>query len=79
MVSLDSVGTYEVRMFDEPESSLNDAPVFWLELFDHIKQSSIDSCRCDGIEPAMAALKDFASRAGCSDENCPRNRRETSG
>jgi hypothetical protein len=59
MVSLDRVGNYEIRMFDEPEAGLADMPVFWLELFDCDRQSSVDSCCCHGIEAAMAALESF--------------------
>jgi hypothetical protein len=77
MVSLESAGNYEIRMFDEPETSLSDTPLFWLELFDCDGQSAVDSCCCHEIEAAMAALENFASQINCSSKVCSRDGRET--
>lgn len=68
IVSLESVGNYEIRMIEVPETSLTGAPLFSLELFDCVEQLSVDSCCCHGIEVAMAALERFASKTSCSSQ-----------
>jgi hypothetical protein len=72
MVSLDSVGNYEIRMIEAGEAALTDAPLFRLELFDSGRQSSVDSRCCHDVEDAMAALEYFASKTNCSSEICRR-------
>jgi hypothetical protein len=62
MVSLARVGSHEIRIFEISEASSADAPLFWIELFDHDAQSSVDSRPCRDIEEAAAAFEDFISR-----------------
>jgi hypothetical protein len=71
MVSLAWIGDYEVRMFEVRQVSSADAPLFWLELFDHTAQVAVDSCSCDEIEYAVAVLEYLVSQAKCSDESPP--------
>jgi hypothetical protein len=62
MISLTRVGNYETRMVEASQTSSADAPLFWMELFDHDTQSSIDSCACYNIKEAVAAFEDFITR-----------------
>jgi hypothetical protein len=62
IVSLVWIGSYEIRMLDASQSSSADAPLFWIELFDHDAQSSVDSRACRDIKEAAAAFEDFISR-----------------
>jgi hypothetical protein len=61
MVSLARVGSYEIRIF-EPLAANPVSALFWIELFDHDAQSSIDSCACRDIEEAMTTFDDFIAR-----------------
>ena len=36
--------------------------MFWLELFDHVTKTSVDSFRCDRIKDAAAVFEDFMSQ-----------------
>jgi hypothetical protein len=63
MISLERVGDHEVLMFDVSPDGASDAPLFWLELFDHETKSSIDSCSCTEIAQAVTAFDDFISLA----------------
>jgi hypothetical protein len=55
-------GAYEVRLV---EFSQGDPPAdcLWLELYCHITQSSLDSCRCDNLDDAETVADDLVSRA----------------
>jgi hypothetical protein len=68
MVSLERIGSCEIRMFEVAQADAADAPLFWMELFDHERQSSLDSCTCHLIEAAVAAFEDFVSQAKRSSE-----------
>jgi hypothetical protein len=61
-VSLARIANYEIRIFEVSETSSADAPLFWIELFDHDAQSSVDSRACRDIKEAAAAFEDFISR-----------------
>jgi hypothetical protein len=63
MISLERIGRHEVRMFDVSPDGAADAPLFWLELFDHEAKSSIDGCSCSEIAQAVTVLDDFISLA----------------
>jgi hypothetical protein len=63
LVSLERIGCHEIIMFDVSPDGATDAPLFWLELFDHTAKSSVDSCNCIGIAQAVAVLDDFISLA----------------
>ena len=54
--------TTRFRIFEVSETSSADAPLFWIELFDHDAQSSVDSRACRDIKEAAAAFEDFISR-----------------
>ena len=62
-ISLERIGTYEILMFDVSPDSAADAPLFWLELFDHEAKSSVDSCSCTEIAQAVTIFDDFISLA----------------
>jgi hypothetical protein len=61
-VSLASIGNCEIRMFRGREADLDGMPLFWLELFDHVTKTSIDSFRCETIKDAAAVFEDFMSQ-----------------
>jgi hypothetical protein len=61
-VSLASIGNCEIRMFRAREADLDGMPLFWLELFDHLTKTSVDSFRCDTIKDAAAVFGDFMSQ-----------------
>ena len=62
-VSLARYGAYEVRLV-EPLSACNTL-VFWIELFDHTCQISIDSGGAEDFEEALAKAEYFVS---CAEE-----------
>jgi hypothetical protein len=62
-ISLERIGRHEVLMFDVSPDSATDAPLFWLELFDHEAKSSVDSCSCYEIAQAVTIFDDFISLA----------------
>jgi len=62
LISLAFVGNCEIRMFRGREPNLDGAPLFWLELFDHVTKMSVDSFRCDKIKDATAVFEDFMSQ-----------------
>lgn len=61
-VLLERIGALEIRMF-ETAGDAADAPLFWMELYDHERQSSLASCSCYGIEAAASAFEDFVFQA----------------
>jgi hypothetical protein len=72
MVLLEQIGDYEIRMFEAGPADSVDGPLFWMELFDHNEQSSVDSCSCYEIEQAVTVFDGFVSQArqpdGCLPE-----------
>ena len=54
-------GAYEVRLVELP--SVSNAFVFWIELFDHNRQVSIDSKGANDFEEALATAEQLVSRA----------------
>lgn len=63
VISLQWIGRCEIRMFEATPASSDDAPLFWIELFDHDRRSSVDSCSCYEIAEAAATFDDFISQA----------------
>ena len=63
-VSLAVAGNCEIRMVRGPEVGLDDVPLFWLELFDHGTETSLDSCCCHTIKGAASRLQEFILQAG---------------
>ena len=49
-------------MFRGREADVDGMPLFWLELFDHVTKTSVDSFRCDTIKDAAAVFEDFMSQ-----------------
>ena len=62
-VSLVSIGSCEIRMFQGPEVDFDGVPLFWLELFDHSTKTSVDGCNCHRIKDAVPLFDDFISQA----------------
>jgi hypothetical protein len=52
---LERVGPYEVRLIEPPDVALAEAFPFWIELYDALKQVSVDSHGGWDIEEAAAA------------------------
>ena len=58
-------GSYEVRMYEPP----HDEFLFWIELFDHNIQFSIDSYGRHVLEDAVVAADDLIAQAkACSEQ-----------
>ena len=64
LISLERIGACDIRMFDAPSGNSDDVALFWLELFDHDRRSSLDSCSCTTIVEAVVVFDDFAMEAG---------------
>ena len=62
LISLASIGNCEIRMFRGREAELDGTSLFWLELFDHVTKTSVDSFQCDKIEDAVSVFEDFMSQ-----------------
>jgi hypothetical protein len=62
IVSLTRIGSCEVRMLESSQIGCNAAPLFSIELFDHDRQSLVDSCICYSLDEGVAAFQDFISR-----------------
>jgi hypothetical protein len=77
VATLVHLGSFEVRLIQAlsvpPASSVR----FWLELFDHDRQLSIDSVGDRVIEDAVIAAEDFIARATKLSENPHAWRRST--
>ena len=63
-VSLACIGNCEIRIFEGPQVTSDGTPLFWLELFDHDAEMSVDSVSCHEIEDAVVVFEDFISQAG---------------
>ena len=70
-VSLAYIGNCEIRMFRGPEADLDGMTLFWLELFDNVTKTSVDSFRCQKIKDATAVFDDFMSQGACLDKLGP--------
>jgi hypothetical protein len=77
MVSLEWIGNREIRMFEATQPSPDNMPLFWMELFDHDRQSSVDACICYEIEAAVAAFEDFVAQTKSANESPSRDGNET--
>jgi hypothetical protein len=63
VISLERIGSYQIRMFEPAQIDSADGPLFWLELFDGEGQSSVDSCSCHAIEEAVTVFDGFVEQA----------------
>jgi hypothetical protein len=71
------LGAFEVRLL-RPMSASPEGPArFWLELFDHDRQFSIDSIGTCNVEDAVIAADEFIARATKLSENSHSWRRST--
>ena len=61
-VSVAWIGRYEIRLFNSLSTRTGDAPLLWMELFDHDAQISVDGCICREIEDAISAFDDLVSQ-----------------
>ena len=61
--TLDRYGAYEVRLVEFlQDDPTGDRPI-WLELYCHVTDSSLDSCRCDNLDDAETAADNLVSSA----------------
>ena len=58
-VLLASIGSHEIRMLASPAVDLDNAPLFWLELFDRRTKTSVDSFCCHQLKDAVPVVSDF--------------------
>jgi hypothetical protein len=71
------LGPFEVRLI-QPLSMPPTSPIrFWIEIFDHDRQLSIDSVGNCVLEDAVIAAEDFIARATRLSENLHSWRRST--
>jgi hypothetical protein len=77
VVTLARFGSFEVRLTQPMSVSLTGEDAFWMELFDHDRQLSIDSVGNLALGDATIAAKDFIARAREQNENPHDWRRST--
>jgi hypothetical protein len=76
-VTLMRLGSFEVRLIQPLNVPGTKAGVFWIELFDHDRQLSIDSIGDCAMDDAVIAAEDFIARATKLNENPHTWRRPT--
>jgi hypothetical protein len=76
-VTLMRFGPFEVRLVQPLSQSWSNAVIFWVELFDHDRQLSIDSVGNCTMDDAVIAAEDFIDRAMALNENPNAWRRST--
>ena len=62
-VSLARIGSCEIRVFEGPQVTSDGMRLFWLELFDHGAEKSVDSRGFHEIKDAVVVFEDFISQA----------------
>jgi hypothetical protein len=77
VVTLARLGSFEVRLIQPMSVPPIDEIRFWMELFDHDRQLSIDSVGNLVPEDAIVAAEDFIARASKQSENPHEWRRST--
>jgi len=55
-ISLAKIGACEIRMFSGTPPRSGDAPLLWMELFDHAEQKSMDSSSFREVHDALSAF-----------------------
>jgi hypothetical protein len=63
VATLVRLGSFEVRLMRPPGASSTTEAPFWMELFDHDRQLSIDSVGNCVLAKAVIAAEDFFARA----------------
>jgi hypothetical protein len=76
-VTLLRFGPFEIRVFQPSSATPTKAVIFWIELFDHDRQLSIDSIGDCTMDDAVTAAEDFIARATALNENPNAWRRPT--
>jgi hypothetical protein len=62
-ISIARIGDYEIHLFQDLQTEPAETALFWLELFDHGTQTSIDSGACREIEEAATVFEGFLAEA----------------
>jgi hypothetical protein len=62
--SLLRIEDHEIRMFVFFSTYGGDEPLFWIELFDHVRAASINTCACRAVATAADVFEEFCSEAG---------------
>ena len=70
-VSLVSIGSHEIRMLGGSAIDIGSAPLFWLELFNHSTNMSVDSYRCHALKDAAHVFNDFVAQANDLNQTSP--------
>jgi hypothetical protein len=60
-------GPYEVRLYRPTSAATQNEFIFWIELFDHSSQISIDSSGTNNFDEALAIAEKFLSKAAALD------------
>jgi hypothetical protein len=76
-VTLMRFGPFEVRVVQPLSGPPTNAVIFWIELFDHDRQLSIDSIGNCALDDAVVAVEYFIARAAALNENPNAWRRPT--
>jgi hypothetical protein len=76
-VTLLRFGPFEIRAVQPLSATPTDTVTFWIELFDHDRQLSIDSIGDCTVDDAVIAVEDFIARATALNENPNAWRRQT--
>jgi hypothetical protein len=76
-VTLMRLGPFEVRVVQPLSAPPTNTVIFWMELFDHDRQLSIDSIGDCTMDDAVIAVEDFIARATALDEKPNAWRRPT--
>jgi hypothetical protein len=76
-VTLMRLGPFEIRVYQSLSALPTNAMTFWIELFDHDRQLSIDSIGDCTVDDAVIAAEDFIARATALNENPNAWRRRT--
>jgi hypothetical protein len=77
VVALARLGSFEIRLIQPMSVSPTSEARFWLDLFDHDRQLSIDSVGDRVVEDAVIAAEEFIGRATKLSENPHAWRRST--
>ena len=63
MISLERIGNHEIRIFEAVLTDSGNGPLFWMELFNHGWQTSVDGCCCYEMGEAATAFEGFVAQA----------------
>jgi hypothetical protein len=75
--TLKCFGPFEVRLVQPSSEPPTKTVMFWMEIFDHDRQLSIDSIGDCTLDDAVIAAEDFIARAMALNENPNAWRRQT--